>query len=142
MGWPVTLRDPKLVAQQTLTRYMDGERIDDIAKQYGVTNKRLYQVMAEHEEEAWKAAQMAAAIQRLEEAKQGLDAATDMLDIARARESARIAQWELERVCKRIYGTDDVQSVLGQGLVQINISLSDKTAPKDVTPDSQVLDSK
>lgn len=92
------------IAQTAIARYLDGERIEDIAKAYGVHRKRLYQILLEHDVEGWKCAQVAAAIERLEDAKALIDNTNDALDIARARESAKIAQWELERVCKRVYG--------------------------------------
>jgi hypothetical protein len=71
----------------------------------------------------WKSAQVGAAIERLEKAKALMDSAQSMQDIAQARESARLAQWDLERVCRRIYGTD-APPQLGQGVVQINIGIS------------------
>ena len=43
------------------------------------------------------------------------------LDLTRAREQLRSAQWDLERVCRRIYGQD--QPPAGMNAVQININL-------------------
>lgn len=128
-------KDKQEVARQASERYLDGERMVDIAAELGVSDKRLYALMAEQDEEGWKRAQLAAAIQRLELAKEGIDAATDQLEIARARESARMAQWDLERVCRRIYGQEPAQ-VLGSGSVSISINF---TAPQSA--DKPAIDS-
>ena len=124
MPWPVTLPAAQrpAIAKQSLERYLDGERIADIAMSLSVTDKRLYQLLLEHVEDDWKNAQVATALARYEQAKEEMDRASTMLEVARAREAARIAQWDLERVCRRIYG-QDAQTVLGQGLITINIGI-------------------
>jgi hypothetical protein len=131
---PLAKYDKKELTQTLLARYLDGEEMASLAQEYGVTRKRLYQVLVEHDEEAWKSAQVAAAIDRLELAKSLIDTAQTALDLARARESAKTAQWELERTCKRIYGTDAPQ-LAGQGTININIGI------KRDTPVSHVIDS-
>jgi hypothetical protein len=93
------------IAQAVISRYLDGERIEDLATELGIARQRLYQIIVEQDAPGWQAAQVGAAIERLESAKTTIDRATDALDIARARESAKIAQWELERTCKRVYGS-------------------------------------
>jgi hypothetical protein len=44
-----------------------------------------------------------------------------MLSLSRARERLKAAQWDLERVCRRIYGQDAPPQ--GVNAVQININL-------------------
>jgi hypothetical protein len=134
---PLAKYDKKELTQTLLARYLDGEDMASLANEYGVTRKRLYQVLVEHDEEAWKSAQVAAAIDRLELAKDGIDTAQNALDLARARESAKTAQWELERTCKRIYGTEAPQ-VAGSGTININIGIKRDTAR--VIDDAQVID--
>jgi hypothetical protein len=131
---PLAKYDKKELTQTLLARYLDGEDMASLANEYGVTRKRLYQVLVEEDEEGWKTAQVAAAIDRLELAKGLIDTAQTALDLARARESAKTAQWELERTCKRIYGTDAPQ-LGGQGTININIGI------KRDTPVSHVIDS-
>ncbi len=124
MGWPVTIPEDKaVVAQTAIQRYLDDERIEDIAKGYGVTDKRLYQLLLETHEEQWKQAQVAHAVSRLQACEDELKGAKNMLEIARAREAARIAQWKLERLCRRIYGTD-APPTAGQGTVAIQINFN------------------
>jgi len=68
---------------------------------------RLNQILLRYAEEDWRQAQVLRALQRKEEAEAELDeGAADALSLARARERLRAAQWDLERVCRRIYGAD------------------------------------
>lgn|SRR5574341_679531 len=142
MPWPTIIprADQPKVAEAAIERYLKGERIADIAQSYRVSEKSLYAYLTEHTEEAWKSAQLGAALQRLEAAKEGMDAAVTMLDVARARESARLAQWDLERVCRRIYGQEPAQ-VLGSGVVQINIKVGHLAAqqPDVIAENAEVV---
>lgn len=95
-------QDPK----QILLRYLTDESTEIIAKDYGVTRQALGQYLLRHAEEDWKEAQVARAIARKEKAEDAMEVAEDPLALAKARELLKAAQWDLERVCKRIYGQD------------------------------------
>jgi hypothetical protein len=138
--------DPKTV----LARYLSNESTKEIAASYGVTRQALGQFLLKHAESEWKDAQVARAIARKEQADDDLDAIGDKiatadkeerdrlnLSLAHARERLRSAQWDLERVCRRIYGQD--APAVGAA-VQININLrhkSDTTIAPEVV---QVID--
>jgi hypothetical protein len=77
--------------------------------------------MLKNAEEQWRSAQVVKALRRKEEADELIETASNPLDLARAREKLKSAQWDLERVCRRIYGQDSVPNA-GAG-VQININL-------------------
>ena len=130
--------DPKLILQ----RYLSDETTEQIAGSYGVTRQALGQYLLKTAEAEWKDAQVARAIARKEKAEDDLEDATktpDMLSLSRARERLRAAQWDLERVCRRIYGQDAPPQ--GVSAVQININLkrgADQAAPEV----SQVIDVK
>jgi predicted transcriptional regulator len=109
--------DPKLILQ----RYLAEETGEQIAKSLGVTRAALSLHMLKHAEAEWKDAQVVKAIRRKEDAEDLLDKATTALELTRAREQLRSAQWDLERVCRRIYGQDTVPQ--GANAVQININL-------------------
>lgn len=123
--------------QDVLARYEAGEEIRDICKSYGTSHVTVYKRVIEHAEEAWKAVQVARAIARKEAAEEELDTAPDMLTVARARERLKSAQWDLERVCRRIYGTDSPPNQ-GQGVIQINIGI---TRPESVNISASQPDS-
>jgi len=95
-------QDPKGI----LLRYLSDESTSVIAADYGVTRQALGQYLLRHAEEDWKEAQVARAIARKEKAEDDIESAQDPLQLAKARELLKAAQWDLERVCKRIYGQD------------------------------------
>jgi hypothetical protein len=92
--------------QEILTRYLSDESTKDIAASYGVTRQALGKHLLKHAEEDWKEAQVARAIARKEAAEDSLESARDPLQLAKARELFKAATWDLERVCRRIYGED------------------------------------
>ena len=89
-----------------LSRYLADEKSADIAASLGVTRSALNQWLLKTCEDQWKEAQVARAITRKETAEDGLEEAKDPLQLAKARELLKSAQWELERVCRRIYGEE------------------------------------
>lgn len=113
---PLSDTDPKDV----LKRYLSDESTKDIAATYGVTRQALGQFLLKYAETDWKDAQVVRALARKESAEDDLETAPDVLSLARARERLRAAQWDLERVCRRIYGQD--VATVAQA-VQININL-------------------
>jgi hypothetical protein len=109
--------DPKDILQ----RYLNEESSDKIAHSYGVTRAALSYFLLKHAEGEWKDAQMTRALQRKEKAEELMDRADNALDLTRAREQLRSAQWELERVCRRIYGQDVTPDQLGRVSITLNI---------------------
>jgi predicted DNA-binding protein YlxM (UPF0122 family) len=104
--------------QTILTRYLTDESTQSIADDYGVTRQALSAHLIKHAEEDWKDVQMARALARKDKAEEAMDSAEDALQLAKAREMLKSAQWDLERVCKRIYGID-------RGEFNINFNLGD-----------------
>jgi len=127
--------DPQVI----LNRYLSNESTAKIGADYGVTRQAIGQFLIKTAEEDWKSAQTARAIAAKEDAMDGLQDAVEELNAlklekgadkeqreelaariqlslarVRAREAAlKSAQWDLERVCRRIYGQDR----------QINVSI-------------------
>ena len=93
--------DPQTILSRCLV-----ERTADIAQDLGVHRSALNQWLLQNGEDDWKEVQVARALTRKEMAEDELEAAQDPLSLARAREMLRAAQWDLERVCRRIYGQD------------------------------------
>jgi predicted transcriptional regulator len=113
-----------------LARYLAEETSTQIAKSLGVTKAALSYYMLKHAETEWKDAQVVKALTRKEQAENYLETADNPLDLARGRELLKAAQWDLERVCRRIYGTDSPTSAQA---VQININLRrDHSVPVEV----------
>lgn len=127
---PLANADPKIILQ----RYLSDESTKDIAGSYGVTRQALGQFLLRTAEQDWKDAQVARAIARKEAAQDTLDKMGEQirtadregremltLSLAHVKEQLKSAQWDLERVCRRIYGQDAPPA--GAGAVQININL-------------------
>lgn len=134
-------------AQDVLNRVLNEESTKDIAASFGVTRSALNYWLIEHCDTEWKAAQVVRAIKRKEDAEDATDKArTDLealgdeinnetaprtaLILARLRAceaQLRSAQWDLERVCRRIYGQDAPPA--GANAVQININLRGEPLP-------------
>ena len=113
--------DPKDV----IKCYLADRLISEIATDYKVSRSALNQYLLRHAEEDWKEAQVARAITRKDAAEEAIDAASDPLALAKARESLKAAQWDLERTCRRIYGEERQQGDTVTPILNITIA-SDK----------------
>jgi predicted transcriptional regulator len=122
--------DPKLILQ----RYLSDESTKDIAASFGVTRQALGQYLLKTAESEWREAQVARAIARKESAEDNLDAIESKIEgadkeerdrltlrVSLARERLKSAQWDLERVCRRIYGQDVTPDQLGRVSITLNI---------------------
>ena len=115
--------------QQILLRYLSDESTKDIAASYGVTRQALGKHLLKHAEDDWKEAQIARAIARKEAAEDSLEAAKDPLQLAKARELFKAATWDLERVCRRIYGEERQIGPVITPILNITVSAE---GPRDV----------
>lgn len=114
---PLAKASPK----QVLLRYLADESTLDIAKDFGVTRSALNKWLRKECEEEWLEAQCARAIARKERAEDALEEATNATEIARAEKVLKGAQWELEKVNRRIYGQETMNINLN-----LNADLGDR----------------
>jgi hypothetical protein len=112
-----------------LQRYLSDESTSVIASDYGVTRQALGQFLLKHAEEEWKEAQVARAIARKEKAEDDLETAADPLALAKARELLKAAQWDLERVCRRIYGEERAQVNVIAPILNITVNGEEQKQP-------------
>jgi hypothetical protein len=113
-----------------LERYLSDESTASIAADYGVTRQGLGRFLLRHAEEEWKEAQVARAIARKEKAEDDLEAAQDPLALAKARELFKAATWDLERVCRRIYGEDHKTESAVTPILNITIANASEEPPR------------
>lgn len=119
---------------RVIQQYLEDKTTAQIAKKWGVHRSGLHQWLLRNCEEQWREAQIARALSQYEEAKDALRVAPDALSLARARESVRSAQWELERLFSRLYGQK-------QEITHVNADLGDKLRrAKERTIDAEVLE--
>jgi hypothetical protein len=127
--------ETKQKALQVLERYDSGEDIGDLAKELGISHQAAYKALIKYCHEEWKDSQAARALAEYENAKAKLRAIWEMeksdrdaVALACAREEVRTAQWELERLLRRLYGQDQP----GNGSsVTINIGVRRNNDAKD-----------
>lgn len=104
-----------------LTRVLNEESTKDIAASLGVTRSALNQWLLANAEGDWRTVQVIRAHKRKDEAEDEIESAADALSLARAEKKLKAAQWDLERVCRRIYGQDVTPDQLGRVSITLNI---------------------
>ena len=134
------------VALEVLQAYARGEEVADLAPNYGVSDVTLYALLIRDHEEAWKNAQVSRALAKrdqatgdlaklrlqlqsaMQENEDGTKTPHDMLSLARIKEQVKLAEiqakraeWELERVYRRVYGQDVPADVSGRVSITLNI---------------------
>ena len=128
--------------KEVLARVLNEESTKDIAKSYGVTRSALNQWLLSNAEEDWRAAQVIRAYKRKEEAEDEMDNATDALSLARAEKRLKAAQWDLERVCRRIYGQDVTPEQIGRISITLNVGNAQQSGKIIDVSNSHVEESK
>ena len=131
------------IALEVLQAYESGEEVADLAPNYGVSDVTLYALLVRDHEEAWKQAQVSRAVAKrartnkdLEELREqlrnknqeGTETPHDALSLARIKEQVKLAEvqakraeWELERVYRRVYGQDVPSDLAGRVSITLNI---------------------
>lgn len=142
----LTPEERQKVANAVLDRYINGEQVANIAPEYNVSDVTIYALLLREHESAWKDIQTARALARLESAQDRLEHSQDALSLARARESVRSAQWELERLLNRLYGqkqeltvTHTIPSDVLKEIGQLRQELGVSGEPVSNTPNAAPL---
>jgi hypothetical protein len=98
-------------AEPVLARIRDGEKAKYVAKSLGVSDVALYAFLLRNAPTAWLELSAGKALQRKAEAEEALDDENaDRNKIARARTSAQLAQWDLEKANRKLYGESKADS--------------------------------
>ena len=142
------------IALEVLQAYERGEEVADLAPNYGVSDVTLYALLIRDHEEAWKNAQISRAVakraatakdlqdlrtQLRSRTQEGTEEPHDALSLARIKEQVRLAEiqakraeWELERVYKRVYGQDVTPDQLGRVSITLNIGGEHATTQRTI----------
>ena len=109
-------------ADDILQRIAEGERISDIATDYGRTGPAVSIALAKHLPAQYDAALKAQAEIRLERFEEALESAPDGLSVSRAREVLAHQRWKLERLNPARWGqVRQAVQVNTDGAATINI---------------------
>ncbi len=118
-------------ADEILAVFETGLPIAKVAEKYGVSHQAMYAFLLRNAPEKWAAASAAQSLVKVEQAAEDLDSASDSVAVARSREVARLAQWNLERMAPRMYG--DVKNTANGVNIQVVIN-------RDGSADASVID--
>lgn len=121
-GWlkDANAAERQLILDHVLTRFLDDERLKDIAEDLGTSRSALNRAILKHRPDEWQDIQVARAMSALERAKDELEMA-EPAQVPRARELLKSAQWELERLCRRLYGQDAPKDPASGVSITLNI---------------------
>lgn len=125
--------DPDPIMQ----RLQRGQSLRQIAKDLGVSNVGLRAWLLREDREQYYDAITAALVQRVTEADQRLDQATDQLQVSIAREQCRYSRMDLERRRPNLYGQRPVVSVSGSG---ISVNVVSYSVPETERETERVLE--
>lgn len=108
---------------------LKSESAKEIAESLGITRIALYDWLLRTCPDKWQAMSAARNLDRISQAEDTFDSeSASGLDVTRARESARLASWQLERV-SRIYAA---KQEINQG-VQISVTIANPLDAKQIT---------
>jgi len=131
-----------------IQRYLNGESMQVLAKQAGITPQGLYKrfkrfmLSYEGSEDAYVSLITQALVDRVADSDAKLENAWDVVEIARAREQARFARMDLERRRPKLYGQKQQVDVDNRITVTVNKYCDIEAVPSIETPrpSSQVID--
>lgn len=135
VGLPEAERSALL--RDVLVRALNGETQASIAAGIGVHQTALSQALLRYCEDEWREVQVARAwtnVEQAEEAFADIEKTPDMTAIIRAEKRLKSAQWQLERLHRRLFGAD-MPSAIGATSVVVNIGL--QREPVDVEQRSE-----
>lgn len=125
--------------QPILDRLEKGETAIQIAESLGISKVALYKYLLRQCPEEWTAMSAAMQLAKVDDAQAILDdpiQASDNVTVARVRESAKLATWQLERVARKMYGQKD-ESANGVN-IQVVIAPMDGETGVTIEHDSNV----
>lgn len=114
-----SLEEQHRILEETLQRALADERLSDIAASFDIPLSTLNYNLIKFAGDDWRDTQAARALTRLQDAGDKLESAKDVLEVARSRERLKSAQWELEKLLRRLYG--DKLEVSHSGSVTVNV---------------------
>lgn len=114
------------VLDNAIERYGAGESVYAIANDLGIEHTTLYRHLVKEREDQWRDAKVSKALVEVEDAEQALKDAADMLALSRARERLRAAQWQLERLLRRIYGQEAPEASHGRISITLNVGVAEE----------------
>lgn len=108
--------------QEVLKRYLNAPTSSWVARELGVKRSSLTKWLRDTVPNEWKAVQVIRAQIMKEDGQDGLMASRNVMDLARAREVLRAAQWDLERLDSANYAQKQEHMVTVQPVLNITLA--------------------
>lgn len=121
---------PDLDADYVLKLYLTSPTTAKIADKLGIRRSSLTAWLRTTQPEKWRAVQTIRAHTRKEDGDEGLYQSRNALELARAREVLRSAQWDLERLDDDYRPKQEVTHHASGPLIQINVAPITQVAPQ------------
>jgi hypothetical protein len=122
------------VIRTILDRALHGDRLADIAPDYGVSLQALQYQLMRHAMDEWRDVQAARSLAEYERNKEQIEEASDQLELARARDKIKCSHFELERLIPRLYGQKQEVTVTHRSDLAERIQAAERRII-DVTPE-------
>jgi hypothetical protein len=94
--------------QAIINRLATGERLKDIAHDYGITSQAISLELADDPD--YKQAMLLSVDAKLDKREEELELCSDQLTFSRARELLSHARWQAERIHRAKYGKDTIDA--------------------------------
>jgi AraC-like DNA-binding protein len=116
----------KQLLQYVMQRAYQDQKLKDVAQELGVARTSLNQALLKYCADEWQEMQVSRALLNLEDAETDLETADSMHAVSRAGHRLRSAQWQLEKLSRRLFGQEQTNTG-GQGTININIGIKRDT---------------
>ena len=113
-------QDPEAI----LCRLRAGESVKQLCADLGVSHVAFYTWAVRNCPDEFLAISAGRSLARIGDAEDLIDSAEDQLAVSKGRESARLAQWNLERANRKLFG--DSKADAGGVVVQVVINRGDE----------------
>lgn len=110
--------DPQII----IDRVAQGDLLREIAKDYGCAFQTVSEFIKRNvDPKVWASVREHSVAARLEKSTEQIETAPDQLELARARESARLWMWRAERELPHLYGIQKQQLNISGNQVRVEI---------------------
>lgn len=138
---------PELDPDEVIARYLTEDSTSKIAREYGLSRRAMVKWLREQRPKQWREAQLIRAHVKLEDAEDSMQAPTDPLSHAGARDTARAMQFRLTSIDPDYQPKQEIQHTVVAPTLNITVVSAQHAAPllpestgSVITQDGQVID--
>lgn len=121
------LRLREQAIEYILYRAMQGDKLEDVAKDVRMSAPTLHRTLYKYAEDEWKEVQVSRMQAKYDAALESFEKSEGILEITRTKELVKSLQWQLERLNRRLYGADTPKDAVGR--ITINLNMGEPSGP-------------